>query len=209
MSLYRLNIEFTEDGLDVIYKAHQRLTLTKAVEGSAGKSVIWVATLPFKSNAIEWTDDYMLYSSVDEVQNGASISKLSDTMANDNVVYDFANTTFQNAKPADCVGINEYAVSNTMHQYDNLTFGLAQEVKVNGMVKQGNPINALTLPYNHTAVMKPIEKVRVFLANSVDDGIVMSKLFSNAIEVEFRDDETEKTITYDCEKGMFVVTRNE
>lgn len=208
MSLYRLNIKFTEDGLDVIYKAHQRLTLTKAVEGSAGKSVIWVATLPFKSNAIEWTDDYMLYSSVDEVQNGASISKLSDTTANDNVVYDFANTTFQNAKPADCVSINEYAVSNTMHQYDNLTFGLAQEVKVNGMVKQGNPINALTLPYNHTAVMKPIEKVRVFLANSVDDGIVMSKQFDNAIEVEFHDDETEKTITYDCKKGMFVSDGN-
>ena len=209
MSNYKLNIKFTEAALDVIYKAHQKLALTKAVGGNMGKSVIWVATLPFKNNTIEWTENYMLYSSMEEVQNGANISKLSDTVAIDKVVYDFEDATFQNAKEDDCVGINEYAVHNTMHQYDSLTFGLAQGVKVNGKVKQGNPINALTLPYNHTAVMAPIEKVRIFLANSVDDGIVMSKQFSNAIEVEFCGNETEKTIIYDYEKGMFIPADND
>jgi hypothetical protein len=208
MSNYKLNINFTEEALQVIYKAHQKLALTKAVEGNVGKSVIWVATLPFKSNVVEWTENYMLYSSREEVMNGASIKKLSDTVAIDNVVYDFDSAIFQNAKPSDCVSVNEYAVHNTMAQYDSLTFGLAQEVKVNGQTKQGNPINALTLPYNHTAVMSPVEKVKIFLANSVDDGIVMSKQFSNAIEVEFRDSETEKTITYDVEKGMFIPAEN-
>jgi hypothetical protein len=208
MSNYKLNINFTEEALQVIYKAHQKLALTKAVEGNVGKAVIWVATLPFKSNVVEWEENYMLYSSREEVMNGASIKKLSDTIAIDNVVYDFDSAVFQNAKPSDCVSVNEYAVHNTMSQYDSLTFGLAQEVKVNGQTKQGNPINALTLPYNHTAVMSPVEKVRIFLANSVDDGIVMSKQFSNAIEVEFRGNETEKTITYDAEKGMFIPAEN-
>lgn len=208
MSKFKLNINFTEEALKVIYKAHQKLAITKAVEGNVGKAVIWVATLPFKSNVVEWAQNYMLYSSREEVMNGASIKKLSDTVAIDNVVYDFDSAVFQNAKPSECVGVNEYAVHNAMDSYDSLTFGLAQEVVVNGQTKQGNPINALTLPYNHTAVMAPVEKVRIFLANSVDDGIVMSKQFSNAIEVEFRGDETEKTITYDCEKGMFIPAEN-
>lgn len=208
MSKFKLNINFTEEALKVIYKAHQKLAITKAVEGNVGKAVIWVATLPFKSNVVEWAQNYMLYSSREEVMNGASIKKLSDTVAIDNVVYDFDSAVFQNARPSECVGVNEYAVHNAMDSYDSLTFGLAQEVVVNGQTKQGNPINALTLPYNHTAVMAPVEKVRIFLANSVDDGIVMSKQFSNAIEVEFRGDETEKTITYDCEKGMFIPAEN-
>lgn len=208
MSKYKLNINFTEEALKVIYSAHQRVALTKAVQGNVGKSVIWVATLPFERNMIEWEENYMLYSSREEVQNGASIKKLSDTTAIDNVVYEFDSAVFQNAKPSDCVSANEYAVHNAMDNYESLTFGLAQEVKVNGQTKKGNPINALTLPYNHTAVMAPVEKVRVFLANSVDDGIVMSKQFSNAIEVEFRGGETEKTITYDCEKGMFIPAAN-
>ncbi len=208
MSSYRLNIHFTEEALKVIYAAHQKLALTKAVAGNMGKSVIWVATLPFERNAIEWKENYMLYSSREEVQNGANIKKLSDTTAIDNVVYDFSSAIFQNAKPSECVGVNEYAVHNAMDHYESLTFGLAQEVTVNGQTREGNPINALTLPYNHTAVMAPVEKVRIFLANSVDDGIVMSKQFSNAIEVEFRGNETEKTITYDCEKGMFIPADN-
>lgn len=208
MSSYKLNINFTEEALKVIYAAHQKLALTKAVAGNMGKSVVWVSTLPFARNAIEWKENYMLYSSMEEVQNGANIKKLSDAAAIDNVVYDFQSAVFQNAKSSDCVSANEYAVHNAMDQYDSLTFGLAQEVKVNGQTKEGNPINALTLPYNHTAVMSPVEKVKIFLANSVDDGIVLSRQFSNAIEVEFRGNETEKTITYDCEKGMFIPADN-
>ena len=37
--------------------------------------------------------------------------------------------------------------------------------------------------------MAPVEKVKIFLANSVNDGIVLSKEFSNAIEVEFGEGE--------------------
>lgn len=208
MSHYKLNIKFTEDALKTIYKANQSLALTKTVTGNNGKEVIWVSTLPFKSNSIEWDENYMIYSSREEVQNGAFIQKLSEARAIDNVVYDFESAIFQNASASDCVSLNEYAVHNKMKQYDCLTFGLAQDVVVNGQTRPGNPINALTLPYNHTAVMAPVEKVKIFLANSVNDGIVLSKEFSNAIEVEFGDGEVEKTIAYDCEKGMFILAEN-
>ena len=37
MSSYRLNINFTEEALKIIYAAHQKLALTKAVVGNMGK----------------------------------------------------------------------------------------------------------------------------------------------------------------------------
>ena len=36
MSSYKLNINFTEEALKVIYAAHQKLALTKAVAGKIG-----------------------------------------------------------------------------------------------------------------------------------------------------------------------------
>lgn len=204
MSKYKLNVQFTEDALKVIYASGEKLALTKEVSGDKGTSVIWVSTAPFENNSIEWEKDCLLYSSRQEIQNGATINKLSETEAITGILYDFDSAIFQNAQAASCVGRNEYGVHNDMDDYSALTFGLAQAVMVNGQKKQGNPINAITLPYNHTAVMSPIEKVKVFLGASTDDGVVITREFSNAIEVEFRGDETEKTVTYDFAKGMFI-----
>lgn len=93
-----------------------------------------------------------------------------------------------------------------MADYDSLTFGLAQDVTVNGTIHHGSPINVLKVSYNETAVMTPIEKVTVFLAGPQDDGIVLYRHYLNAIEVEFCGDENEKTITYDSQKDIFNIT---
>lgn len=150
--------------------------MTKIVTGNTGKAVIWMSTLPFKNNSIEWDNNYMLYASREEVQDGVRIQKLSEAKANDHVVYDFEAAMFRSDGASKCVGLNEYAVHNRMKQYDCLTFGLAQEVVVNGQTRPGNPINALTLPYNHKAVM------------------------------QFAEGELEKSIAYDYEKGRLMLT---
>lgn len=49
MSRYKLNINFIEE-LEVTYATHQRLVLTKAVEGNMGEEVIWVPNLPTEHN---------------------------------------------------------------------------------------------------------------------------------------------------------------
>lgn len=54
------------------------------------------------------------------------------------------------------------------------------------------------------AVMSPIEKIQVFLANDIDDGVVQTKEFSNRIELTYSGNENEKTIKYDEQKGLFV-----
>lgn len=204
MSTYKLNITFTDAALETIYAAGQKLAIVKHVEGDSGSPVIWVSTLPFENNVIEWENNYQLYASRQEAMNGATISKLSETTGITSLEFAFKEGFFQDAQTSKMVGSNEYGVHNAMDAYPSLTFGLAEAVRVNGELQTGKPINAILLPYNHTAVMSPIEKVQVFLANDIDDGVVQTREFSNAIEVTFRGNETEKSIRYDELKGIYV-----
>lgn len=75
MSNYKLNVSFSENALRTIYAAGQKLAIVKSVEGDKGNAVIWVATLPFLSNEIEWENNYQLYASRQEAMHGATISK--------------------------------------------------------------------------------------------------------------------------------------
>lgn len=204
MSKYKVTIKFTPKALKAIYAAGERLALTKEVVGNKGKSVTWVSTLPFESNVIEWEEDYLLYASRQETQAGAVISKLSEESAICGTMYSFEDGIFENAHTAECVGKNEYGLQNCMDMYPYLSFGLAQPVRVNDEFQAGNPINVLTVPYNHMAVMSPREKIKIFLAADLDNGVVISREFSNSLEVEYIGTDTEKTVVYDYESGMFV-----
>lgn len=204
MSNYELEINFTDDALKAIYAAGEKLVLTKEVAGNKGKEVCWISILPFLKNTIKWSEEYMLYASKEEAMNGATIEKLSDVDAISEVIYDFESAVFDNAHSSASVGQNEYGLSNLMNQYPYLTFGLAQKATVNGTNTEGRPINAVTLPYNHTATFSPIEKVSVFLANDIDDGMVITKEFSNTIEIAYSGTEVKKAIAYDTTRGMFI-----
>lgn len=204
MSHYKLNISFPDDALNTIYAAKQKLALVKSVEGDSGAPVIWIATAPFESNVVEWNNEFQLYSSRQEAKNGATIRKLSETKAIENHTFDFKDAVFQSSQTDDKIGANKYGVHNSMNEYPSLTFGLAASVSVNGKKEGGKPINAILLPYNHTAVMSPVEKVSVFLASDIDDGVVQTKGYSNMIQLIYSGNQVEKSIRYDTSKGMFV-----
>ena len=204
MSHYKLNVDFSDAALQSIYRAGMKLAIVKSVEGDGGSPVIWVFTPPFENNTIEWEEEYQLYASGQEIMHGATISKLSETAGITNLSFDFKDGIFQNAHSNDRVGANEYSVHNTMNAYPGLTFGLAEAVRVNGELQKGKPINAVSVPYNHHAVMSPVEKVQVFLTNDIDDGVIHTREFCNAIEVVYEDKDDEKSIRYDESKGIFV-----
>lgn len=204
MSHYKLNVDFSDAALQSIYGAGMKLAVVKTVEGNSGSPVIWVSTLPFENNTIEWDEEYQLYSSRQEAMHGATISKLSETLGITNLCFDFRDAVFGKAHSDDRVGENEYGIRNAMNAYPSLTFGLAEAVRVNGELQKGKPINAVSVLYNHQAVMAPIEKVQVFLTNDIDDGVVHTREFSNAIEVVYEGNDIEKSIRYDEVKGIFV-----
>ncbi len=205
MSNYNLKISFSKEALTTIYAAGQKLVLVKAVEGDAGNPVAWLSTLPFEENTVEWKEEYMLYTARQEITSGAKISKLSEANATDGVVYDVVDGSFGNAHTSSTVGKNTYGVRNQMNQYPYLTVGMAVSATVNGEERKCNPVNAVVLPYNHTAAMSPTERVGIFLAANIDDGMVQTKKFSNMLTIEYTGNETEHTVRYDEKAGIFVV----
>lgn len=205
MSQYSLKVSISDSALKTIYAASQKLVLVKTVQGNAGNPVTWVTTLPFQNNLIEWKDEYLVYIARQEAANGASISKLSETEATDGVTYDALDGTFGNAHTSSAVGKNTYGIRNRMNQYSYLTVGMAVSAKVNGEERKGNPINAVVLPYNHTAAMTPIERIGVYLSADTDDGLVQTREFSNMLTVEYRNGESAHSVRYDEESGIFVL----
>ncbi|MCD7726157.1 MAG: hypothetical protein LUI12_11525 [Clostridiales bacterium] len=203
MPNYELNINITETDLQTIYAADEKIIIVKHTEGSAGKDVAWISFRPFMHNTIQWTTEFAIYASNTEVQGGATINKLSDRKASTKIIYDFNEGYFAGAEPCSELAANTYAVKNSMKGYPALTFGLAQDVSVNGRAFANNPINAISIPFGQSASMTPIEKVDVYLRNDINDGTVISHIMSVALPVEYSESEVSHSIAYDGTVGKF------
>ncbi|MGN0432465.1 MAG: hypothetical protein ACI4EQ_08945 [Lachnospiraceae bacterium] len=203
MPKYRLNIKFTDKDLQTIYKANEKVVLVKHTAGNGDSQVAWVCFSPFMNNTIDWENQFAVYASNTEIQQGAEISKLSDLAATTKVVYEFEQAIFQKPALAAGLGDNTYAVKNKMSDYDGLTFGLAQDVQVNGVGIANNPINAVFVPYGQAISMTPIERIDVYLKNDINDGTVISHVTTIPLSVSYEENEVEHTIAYNSATGFY------
>lgn len=203
MSKYRLNIKINDQDLKTIYKANEQIVIVKHTAGNADSQVAWVSFKPFMNNTVDWENNFAVYASNTEVQHGAVINKLSDLAATTKVMYNFEQGVFQKPEIVPALGKNTYAVKNDMADYDGLTFGLAQDVQVNGIGMAKNPINAVFVPYEQSISMTPIEKVDIYLKSDINDGTVISHVSSVPLTVEYEENETEHTIAYNKETGFY------
>lgn len=62
MSQYVLNINFNESDIEAISTAYNRLALVKKSADSAEASVAWVNFKPWQNNAIDWEQQFAVYS---------------------------------------------------------------------------------------------------------------------------------------------------
>lgn len=203
MPNYKLNIKFNDEDLKTIYKANERIILVKHTAENSDSKVAWVSFKPFKNNTIAWSTAFALYASNTEVQHGAVIDKLSDLSATTKVMYKFEQGVFQEPELAASLGDNTYALQNKMCDYDGLTFGLAQDVQVNGVGIEKNPINAVFVPFGQAASMTPIEKIDVYLKNDINDGTVITHVATVPLTVEYEENEVEHTIAYNGATGFY------
>ncbi len=63
-----------------------------------------------------------------------------------------------------------------------LNFGLSQQAMVNN-VPVNAPLNSIPVGNDESATFTPEETVSIFLANSVNNGVVLSQVASNALVV--------------------------
>ncbi|NDI35179.1 hypothetical protein [Chengkuizengella sediminis] len=196
---YNLNIGFDEKDLENIYNANQKVLLIKESPGHG--PVAWVTFDPFQKNQVNWIESYDVYASTHQSQEGATIDKMSERDAVGGCVYDFGNGIFKH-NPGEKTSKGSYKVMNTTTE--NLTFGLAQSVKVNGNESFGAPINATTVLAGQDATFIPHEKVKIFLQSNVENGQVLSTVSSKIYTADFGGVEDAISVKYDGVTGQFI-----
>jgi hypothetical protein len=202
MSKYRLNINFEGVDLDTIYEARQRVVIVKHT-AERKSNVAWISFKPLEHNTIDWETAFAIYASSGEVQGGATISKLSEIVGQRQINTIFNNSYFNATEPDNTIGINSYEVTNQDKDDYKLTFGLAQNVSVNGTAFINLPINAIVVPRGHSAVMTPVEEVDVFLEANIDSSTVLSRIDNKSISLSYTGNTTELNIKYDSVNGVF------
>jgi hypothetical protein len=203
MPNYSLNIDIDPTDLQTIYAANELVTIVK--QSAAGPSVAWVAFLPFEATTLTWTDSYALYASNTSVQGGAVINQLSNILAGPGLNYPFLNGDFGTATPDGTLPPNTYETVNQMSAFPLLTFGLAQDIQINGMAQPNRPINAQAVPLNQTATFTPFDNITVFLQSQVQSSMMLTTVTSQSIALQFGGSTTSQTISYTAANGWIVV----
>ena len=202
MPKYKLNIKITENDLQILYRANEKIVIVKHTAENTDTQVAWVTFGPFMNNTVEWESQFALYASNTEIQSGAFINKLSDIAASTQTLYQFKEGIFQNPISVSTISSNTFALKHVMTGYPVLTFGLAQNVVVNGEGFANHPINAINVPFGQAATMTPVEILDVYLKNDINSSTVVSHIMSEKLTVSYTE-ELERTIAYDGATGAF------
>lgn len=180
---YQLNISIDSNGLNQIYAANQAVTIVKSVVANplaAGNlPIAWIAFQPFLQNSVSWIENYNIYATTTQLMAGATIVQTSITGApvQTGWTYTFAQGQFTGATGG---AAGTYTVTN--EQGGMFNFGLSQQATVNNVVINA-PLNAIPILNNESASFTPEENVSIFLSNTVNNGVVLSQVASNALTV--------------------------
>lgn len=205
MSTFQLNINFTAADLQTIYAAKENVVLVKSVAGEAQFS--WVSFPPFEGNAITWDEvNYSIYASMGA--GGGVISTSVDQAAQPSQNYTFDQSgAFSQPGPVS-IGQNAYQVTNQCSPGQDLAFGLAQTVTVNGTAFNNAPINAQFIPMGQHAIFRPTTELIIFLASAIPAGVIIDPatetgLVSQSAIISFVNGEVTANVAYDGNTGLF------
>ena len=105
---YKLSIAIDAQGVSNINNADQFVTIVKVV--STGTPVAWVTFRPMESNTISWTDDYSVYASTTNIEDGVMITTASSQLASPDTMYRLQNGVF--SKESTGLGPTTFGVDN-------------------------------------------------------------------------------------------------
>lgn len=198
---YQLDIQISADAVRAINQAGQKVTLVKSAQQKA-RQIAWVTFDPMQNNTVSWTEEYGLYATTTQLEEGAVIRQTANTTTpiQLNWVYTFAENVFdggQRNKDAD----GAFYLTNADGK-PNLSFGLTQTVNVQGTVVNA-PLNAVHVLNGQHASFTPIETVSIYLSDIEDNGVVISDIASDALVVELTSANNTATIGFNAESSTF------
>ncbi|EGG13645.1 hypothetical protein DFA_11406 [Cavenderia fasciculata] len=198
MTSYELKFAFTQAGLAALASAQEKVCVVKSVNGKVS-NVVWVTFKPFLNNQLSWQETYGLYSSSSQIQNGATINRLS-TLKNAAKGHQYPFNSSGFFDQANSVSVKGYGIVNNYGE--SLTFGLTQTALVNG-VQVDSELNATTVLGNQSAEYTPIVTLSVYVASQQNNGSVISSITSQSLTLTYTSD-TSKSVFFDDTQNMFV-----
>ncbi|MCG6117916.1 MAG: hypothetical protein MEQ07_06945 [Aquimonas sp.] len=208
MPSYRLQLLIEPKDLEVVRASQQRITLAKPVSNES-PNVVWLSIDPFQSTEVQWDEEYGVYASTTAVQEGASITKLSETgvPAQDGSYYTFTpGATFTGPFAGQGVARGSYGAQNDMpySQYPVLTFGLTQSALINQKPAERKPISATPVLATQFANMTPFSNVFIWLQSQFASETIITRITGRTAKAKFGGGVNDIALKYDASLGMFV-----
>lgn len=208
MPNYRLQLQIDPVDLAIIRASGQRITLAKPVNSDSSPNVVWLSIDPFQSTEVQWSEEYGIYSSTTAVQQGASITKLSETgvPAQDGATYSFTSAATFNGPFGGGVAPGTYGAQNDMpySSYPVLTFGLTQSALINQKPSERKPISATPVLATQFAAMTPFSSVYIWLQSQFSSETIITKITGKTSKARFGGAVTDINMKYDPMLGVFV-----
>ncbi|MGO8840232.1 MAG: hypothetical protein ACLQF1_03595 [Methyloceanibacter sp.] len=203
---YTLTTGFADEDLKRFYATGTNIVIAKPTDGGQ-PNVAWVVYRPLPKNAVTWEEQYGIYASNSEIQNGAALYQLAQTAfpAIFEKAYNFDPSGFFTG-PFGGGSKNAYTAVNL---YGNLpkgymTMGLFQNATVDGSAVVGNAVSAALVLYQSKATITPFTTVYLWTQSQVKGNTVVTDVTSAMTKVQFGGGISTVNLQYDPFTGTFI-----
>ncbi len=205
---FKLNLSIDAESLRELKKSGLKITIAKGVSEKS-PNVAWLVFEPFQGNVVQWTEEYGIFASADDVtMNGAKISRMSEIFtAQDGTSYNFADdATFHGPFTDDGVKVGAFRVNNKMtpQSHRSLIFGLEQKACINNTTIKPSPLNIAYVPAMLSVSFVPMTNVYVWLQNEYTYGTVLTTIESSYNVFTFGNGVNEVNVLFDYTTGRFI-----
>lgn len=206
MSSFSISTTFTQQDLERFYASGSNVIVAKPTGGSQ-PNVAWVVYRPLINNTLSWEENYGIYASNADVQNGARLSQMSSTP------FPAVPSMLYTMQPSGSItGPNSGGSPNTysiLNSYNNLpkgfiTMGLYQNASLDGSPIKGNAVSAAPVIYNSTANMTPLTTVYLWLQSQVLSNTVVTTVTSPMTRVTLSGSSPVAALQYNADSGTFI-----
>jgi hypothetical protein len=206
MSSFSVSMAFNQQDLERFYATGTNVVIAKPTGGGT-PNVAWVVYRPLMSNTVSWTENYGIYVSNAEVQNGATLVQMSATPypAVASMLYTLT-ASGSILGPTSGGTQNSYTIINAYNNLPKgyLTMGLFQSANVNGTEVLGGAVSAAPVIYNSSATMTPFTIVYVWTQSQVLSNTVVTNVTSPMTQLQLSATNNTANLLYNASSGTFI-----
>lgn len=206
MSVFSISTGFNQTDLERFYASGTNVVVAKPT-GGGQPNVAWVVYRPLINNLLSWEENYGIYASNVDVQNGATLVQMSATPypAVPSLLYTM-QASGAITGPNSGGSPNAYSILNGYNNLPKgyLTMGLYQNATVDGSTLKGNAVSAAAVIFNSTATMTPSTTVYLWLQSQVVSNTVVTTVTSPMTKVTLSASIPMAALVYNAAAGTFI-----